>query len=171
MNRILLPLFVVVWPVAIPAQTVTRFEQNDSRITYTGNWYPNTSSLESGGSATLANLKGSQAIVVFNGTGINWIGYADGYTGICYVTLDGVQTTVDTGSPTGASLYQQSMFSVHNLAPGLHRMTIEIIHGHDGATWPEMFRLEQASLSRPTLRQTTRATGSRPPVRFTAKEA
>jgi uncharacterized protein (TIGR03437 family) len=140
-----------VFPLTVSAQTVTRFEQSDPRITYTGTWYPNTNSLESGGSATLANLKGSQAIVVFNGTGISWIGYSDGYTGICYVTLDGVQTTVDTGSTTGASLYQQSMFSAHNLAPGLHRMTIEIIHGHDEATdqswiWVDAFDIDNGSL-------------------------
>jgi uncharacterized protein (TIGR03437 family) len=146
-----LTCFIAVWPLCVVGQTITRFEQSDPRIIYTGSWYPNTNSLESGGSATLANLKGSQAIVVFNGTGINWIGYADGYTGICYVTLDGVQTTVDTGSSTGASLYQLSMFSVHNLMPGLHRMTIEIIHGHDGATdqswiWVDAFDIDNGSL-------------------------
>ena len=93
---------ITIHAVAGTAQpTITRFEQNDPRITYTGTWYPDTNSLESGGSAVLANLKGSQAIVVFNGTGITWIGESDGYSGLCYLTLDGVQTTVDTGSTSG----------------------------------------------------------------------
>ena len=78
----------------------------------------------------LANLKTSQAVVVFNGTGITWIGESDGYSGYCYLTLDGVQTTVDTGSTSGTTLYQQSLFAVHNLAPGMHRLTIEITHSH-----------------------------------------
>src|SRR5580658_9881996 len=99
--------------------TVTRFEQSDPRIAYTGTWYPNSDAPNSGGSAVLANLKGSQAVVTFNGTGITWIGESDGYSGLCYLTLDGVQTTVDTGSTTGTTLYQQPLFAVHGLAAGL----------------------------------------------------
>src|SRR5579871_3655240 len=41
--------------------TVTRFEQSDSRIAYTGTWYPNSDAPSSAGSAVLANLKGSKA--------------------------------------------------------------------------------------------------------------
>jgi uncharacterized protein (TIGR03437 family) len=138
-------------PVAALAQTVTRFEQDDPRITYTGTWYPNTNSLESGGSAVLANLKGSQVIVIFNGTGITWIGASDYYSGICYLTLDGVPSSVDTSNPSGATLYKQTLFSVHGLAPGLHRMTIEVIHSHDAETnaswiWVDAFDVENGSL-------------------------
>src|SRR5678816_1959166 len=89
---------LAILPVAALAQTVTRYEQDDPRIIYTGTWYPNSNSLESGGSAVLANLKGSQAIVIFNGTGINWIGASDYYAGICYLTLDGVPISVDTSN-------------------------------------------------------------------------
>ncbi len=151
MNRIFLSFLTMVLPVAALAQTVTRFEQDDPRITYTGVWYPNTNSLESGGSAVLANLKGSQVIVIFNGTGITWIGASDYYSGICYLTLDGVPTSVDTSNPSGATLYQQRLFSVHGLAPGLHRMTIEVIHSHDAITnaswiWVDAFEVENGSL-------------------------
>ncbi len=132
------------------AQTNTRFEQTDSHITYTGTWYPNSNSLESGGTATLANLKGSQAIVVFNGTGITWIGESDPFSGICYVTLDGVPTQVDTSNSTGSTLYQQRLFSATGLAPGLHHLTIEVIHGHDEETdqswiWVDAFDIENGS--------------------------
>ena len=149
-SRTLLWLAVVL-PFAVSAQTVTRYEQNDPRITYTGTWYPNTNSLESGGSAVLANLKGSQAIVIFNGTGITWIGASDYYAGICYLTLDGVPTTVDTSNPGAATLYQQKLYSVHNLAPGMHRMTIEIIHSHDADTnaswiWIDAFDIDNGTL-------------------------
>jgi uncharacterized protein (TIGR03437 family) len=151
LNRICLTLLMATLPSALLAQTLTRFEQNDPRITYTGTWYPNTNTLESGGSAVLANLKGSQVIVIFNGTGINWIGASDYYSGICYLTLDGVPSSVDTSNPTGATLYQQKLYSVHGLAPGLHRMTIEIIHSHDAETnaswiWVDAFDVENGTL-------------------------
>ena len=135
LNRILLPCLIAILPAAaVLAQTITRFEQNDPRITYTGTWYSNTNSLESGGSALLANLKGSQAVVIFNGTGISWVGASDYYSGICYLTLDGAPISVDTASPSGATLYQQRLFTVRGLTPGLHRMTIEVIHSHDAST-------------------------------------
>ena len=107
LNRIVFACVAAIGPVALLAQTVTTFEYNDPRISYTGTWYGNTNTLEVGGSATLTNLKGSQAIVVFTGTGITWIGVSDGYSGLCYVTLDGVQTVVDTSNAASATYYQQ----------------------------------------------------------------
>jgi len=150
-NRIVLACLAAILSVAALGQTVTRFEQNDPRITYTGTWYPNTNSLESSGSALLANLKGSQVIVDFNGTGITWIGASDYYSGICYLTLDGVPSSVDTSNPTGATLYQQRLYTVRGLAPGLHRLTIEVIHSHDAETnaswiWVDAFDVENGSL-------------------------
>src|ERR1700683_1327650 len=114
LHRAFLACLLAVIPTSLLAQSVTRYEQDDPRITYTGVWYPNTNSQESGGSAMLANLKGSQVIVIFNGTGITWIGPSDYYTGMCYLTLDGVQRTVDTSNPAGAAatLYQQPLYSV-----------------------------------------------------------
>ena len=160
MNRILTTLAVAVCPIAAFAQTVTRFEQNDPRITYTGTWYPNTNSLESGGSATQTNLKGSQAIVVFNGTGINWIGESDGYSGLCYVTLDGIQTTVDTSNPQSATYYEKSQFNAQNLAPGLHRLTIEVIHQRDSTTQGSWVWVDAFDVTNGTLIDTTQAAGA-----------
>jgi uncharacterized protein (TIGR03437 family) len=139
---------------------VTRFEQNDPHITYTGTWYPDSNSLESGGSATLANLRGSQAVVVFNGTGITWIGESDGYSGLCYLTLDGVQTTVDTGSTSGTTLYQQPLYAVHGLAPGIHRLVIEITHSHDESTDASWIWMDAFDVDNGTLVDTTQATGA-----------
>src|SRR5215831_18185568 len=102
-------LLTLLLPVALFAQIVTRYEQDDPRITYTGTWYPNANSLESGGTAVLANLKGSQTVVIFNGTGITWIGASDYYAGQCYLTLDGVPSLVDTSNPGAATLYQQKL--------------------------------------------------------------
>src|ERR1035441_9424155 len=151
LNRLLLAYLVVSLPGVILAQTVTRFEQNDPRITYTGTWYPNANSLESGGSALLANLNGSQAVVIFNGTGITWIGASDYYSGICYLTLDGAPVSVDTSNPSEATLYQQPLFTIQGLSPGLHRMTIEVIHSHDNSSnqswiWVDAFDIANGSL-------------------------
>lgn len=151
LKRILLVCLVVILPGVVLAQTITRFEQNDPRITYTGTWYPNTNSLESGGSALMANLKGSQVVVIFNGTGITWVGASDHYSGMCYLTLDGAPVAVDTSNPASATLYQQKLFTVGGLTPGLHRMTIEVTHSHDGSTnaswiWVDAFDIENGSL-------------------------
>ncbi|MDP9053045.1 MAG: hypothetical protein M3N93_01890 [Acidobacteriota bacterium] len=133
------------------AQTLTRFEQDDSRIVYTGTWYPNSNSLESGGKSTLTNLKGSQAIVLFNGTGINWMGTSDGYSGLCYVTLDGAPATVDTSNAAGNTYYQKTLFSVSGLTAGPHRLTIEVIHQRDDTTqgswiWVDAFDVQNGTL-------------------------
>lgn len=160
LNKLLLVSVVAVFPLGLFAQTVTRFEQDDPRITYSGTWYPSTDSLESGGTAVLANLKGSQAVVVFNGTGITWIGESDGYSGYCYLTLDGVQTTVDTGSTSGTTLYQQALFAVHGLAPGLHRMTIEITHSHDESTDASWIWVDGFDIDNGTLVSTTQTAGA-----------
>jgi uncharacterized protein (TIGR03437 family) len=151
LNRILLAFLVAALPGAVFAQTVTRFEQDDPRIAYSGTWYPNTNSLESGGSALLANLKGSQAVVVFNGTGITWIGASDYYSGMCYLTLDGAPSTVNTSNASGATLYRQPLFTIRGLTPGLHRLTIEAFHSHDASTdaswiWVDAFDIENGSL-------------------------
>src|SRR5205809_218525 len=73
------------------AQTigVTRVEENDASITYSGTWYKNSSSLHSGGNAALTNAKDAQVTIAFTGTGINWIGLTDPWAGIAWVYLDG----------------------------------------------------------------------------------
>ena len=151
LHRFFLACILTAIPAIVSAQTVTHYEQDDPRITYTGNWYPNTDPLESGGTATLTNLKGSQVIVIFNGTGINWIGESDGYSGVSYVTLDGVQTSVDTSNPASNTYYQKSLFSAHNLPAGTHRMTIEVLHQRDATTqgswiWVDAFEVDNGTL-------------------------
>src|SRR5258706_8805339 len=132
--------------------TMTRYEQGDPRIRYTGIWYPNTNTLSSDGSSTLATLRGSQAVVTFNGTGISWIGTSDQFSGYAYVFLDGMPGLVNTASATAnATLYQQPLFTVRGLPPGLHTLTIEVTHSHDETTnqpwiWIDAFDVENGSL-------------------------
>ncbi len=130
--------------------TVTRFEQSDSRIAYSGTWYPNNNSLSSGDSAILANLKGSQCVVSFMGTGISWIGTSDPFSGYAYIYLDGVPGQIDTANTTG-TVYQYPQFTASGLTPGLHTFTIEITHSHDEASnqswiWVDAFDIENGTI-------------------------
>src|SRR5258708_4360938 len=89
---------------------VTRVEENDPSITYTGTWYTNGAAANSGGSAFLTNSLNARAAISFTGTGITWIGVKDSYSGLATVYLDGTQYTVDTYGST--TLYQQPLFTV-----------------------------------------------------------
>jgi hypothetical protein len=128
--------------------TVTRIEQDNPSIVYTGMWYPNSETPNSAKSATLTNAIGATATLSFTGTGITWIGPMDPYSGIAQVYLDGVQAAVDTYGPT--TLYQQPFFSVHGLAPGTHTFSIEVPHVRDGETmgswiWVDAFDIENGA--------------------------
>src|SRR5437870_12846028 len=70
---------------------VTRVEQDDPSVTYSGNWYSNATPANSGGSAALTNTGGARATITFTGTGITWVGVVDGWSGLATVYLDGKQ--------------------------------------------------------------------------------
>ncbi|OGT77376.1 MAG: hypothetical protein A3I78_11160 [Gammaproteobacteria bacterium RIFCSPLOWO2_02_FULL_56_15] len=149
-NFLLLPAVLAVCAAFGLAQTgaITRVEQNDLSITYSGDWYSNDSSANSGGTSALTNAKGAQAAITFTGTGITWIGLSDPYAGIAWVYLDGTLNTVDTY--TSDAHYQQVLFSVRGLAPGSHTLTIEVPHIRNGSTsgswvWIDAFDIENGS--------------------------
>src|SRR5579864_9062197 len=108
-------LFLVVLSVSVSfclAQTgpITRIEQDDPSIAYSGNWYQNASSSNSGGSAALTNVRGSRAVVTFTGTGISWIGVGDLFNGVATVTLDGKQSSIDAWAES--TQYQMVLYTV-----------------------------------------------------------
>jgi hypothetical protein len=131
------------------SQTSTvRIEENDPSITYSGTWYTNGESPNSGGSAFLTNAKGARAVLTFTGTGITWIGVTDPYSGLAQVYLDGTLNTIDTYSPS--TKYQQPLFSAHGLAAGPHTLSIQVLHVRDGSTsgswvWIDAFDIENGS--------------------------
>jgi len=98
----LLPLLIAfsVSPTLAQAAT-TRVEQSDASITYSGNWYSNSSSEHSGGEATLTNARGARATITFTGTGITWIGVADPWSGLANVYIDGKLQVIDSYADTG----------------------------------------------------------------------
>ena len=100
-------------PAFAQGGSVTRIEQNDPSITYSGNWYSNASSLHSGGDATLTNARGAMATITFTGTGITWIGVSDPWSGLANVYIDGRLQVIDSYSDTGR--YQQPLFAVRTM--------------------------------------------------------
>jgi alpha-amylase len=114
------------------AGTTTRVEQNDPSITYTGIWYPNSQTPNSGGSSVSTNALNAKASITFTGSAITWIGIKDAYNGLATVTVDGTQYTVDTYAYT--TLYQQPLFSVSGLGGGKHTLSIQVLHQRDGDT-------------------------------------
>src|SRR5579863_4256037 len=109
----------------------TRVEDNDISVVYGGVWYTATSSQLSGGSGHESNIVGSTASLVFTGTGVTWISYTCSCeAGISNVYVDGeFAATVDTYSPTPQA--QVPVFTVANLAPGVHILTIEVTGQYD----------------------------------------
>jgi len=103
----------------------TRFEQNSSKIQYTGTWYSNNMSVHSGGTATLALDRGARATFTFTGTMARWIAYRDQWSGIANVYLDGMlQGSVDTYAVNGTA--QAVMYATPALTSGSHTLAIEV---------------------------------------------
>jgi hypothetical protein len=127
---------------------MTRVEQNDPSIIYSGNWYSNSNSANTGGVAALTNAKGARAAMAFTGTGISWIGVVDGWAGLATVYLDGTMTVVDTYA--AIARYQQVLYSARGLSPGPHTLSIEITHERGAGTegswvWIDAFDIENGS--------------------------
>jgi hypothetical protein len=156
MYRLMIPLLLLAAGAASPVpfgppQTAapTRIEQNDPAVTYTGDWYTNRATPNSGGEAALTNLAGARASLTFNGTGITWIGVTDPWSGFARLYLDGTLYNIDTYSSD--TRYQQPIFSVRGLGAGSHTLSIEVTHSRDGNAagswvWIDAFDIEDGSV-------------------------
>ena len=141
-----LPLFVP--PLKAQTGTTTRVEENDPSVVYTGNWYSNGSSANSGGRAAMTNALDARASITFTGTAISWIGITDPWSGFARVYLDGVLNTVDTYGST--TTYQKVLFTARGLTSGPHTLSIEIMHTRDvngsgSWVWIDGFDVENGS--------------------------
>lgn len=143
----LLPLFLAlnVFPAWAQGASMTRVEQDDPSITYSGNWYSNESAAHSLGVAALTNAPGARATISFSGTGITWVGVMDGWAGLATVHLDGAMTVVNTYGEAGA--YQHAIYTARGLSSGPHTLSIEVTHERgertDGSwVWIDAFDIE-----------------------------
>ena len=123
----------------------TRWENNDSRLTYspigTGHWSLNGSSTyASGGNYAVGNGSGAVLTFSFTGTAVKWIAFLDQYSGQARVTIDGVSETVDLYRPSGAPDFgwQQVAWQKSGLAAGTHNVQIEVLgtkNASSGGVW------------------------------------
>ena len=129
---------IVVDAFDVPAATVSRLQETDPHIAYTGtavvpDWTAfDMSRRWSGGTATTSKQPGAQATLTFTGTGISWVGAFGPQTGIARVTLDGTVTTVNTYSST--EQIQAQVFTQQGLADTSHTLTIEVTGEQDPAS-------------------------------------
>jgi len=111
-------------PPQPPPNSVTRYEESDSSVVFTGAWYPVNRPDVSGGTCQKGEDPGTRATFTFTGTGVSWIGFNGPVTGFARVFLDGsLVATVDTYSPTEKP--QSVDYTVSGLARGTHTIVIE----------------------------------------------
>ena len=109
------------------APTITRFQERDSSVTYSGSWTQGTVfSYWSGETAAYSGTAGDQATFTFTGTAVRWISQYGFNNGIANVLLDGVQVAqVDTFAVVQEQ-DQAPIFIATGLANTTHTLTIQV---------------------------------------------
>jgi len=131
-NAAAVSAFIILDAFDVPAATISRLQDTDPTVSYTGTWiHGDTSDRWSGGSASASVTAGDQATFTFTGTGVRWLGARGAQHGIARVSLDGAFVTqVDTfQAPTDPNHPQQvqaELFKATGLANGPHTLTIQV---------------------------------------------
>jgi hypothetical protein len=95
-------------------------------IVYTGNWSQGQMQRAwSGGTAALSASAGSHATLLFNGTGVSWIGLRGPQTGIARVSIDGVPAG-DVDTYAAAEQLQAVLFTRSGLTADIHILMIDV---------------------------------------------
>jgi uncharacterized protein YkwD len=108
---------------AAPLPSTTRFEQDDSRLAYTGTWNNSSSTYYSGGSYAYVN-GGASVTCTFSGTYLSYVTKKSPACGYVNITLDG-GTPVSVDLYNGTTLYRQSVWNTGILANGTHTVKLE----------------------------------------------
>ena len=103
---------------------VTRYEETDKRLSYSGKWRSSSSRNYSGRALKYAAASGSSVSISFNGTGLVWFATTGPAYGKALVAVDGGSAVwVDLYSPQ--TRYQQSVYQTGPLPGGTHTVFIE----------------------------------------------
>lgn len=105
------------------APPLTRYEQTDEAISYSGTWGAVKKSAASGRSYARADSTGASVNITFDGTRLDWIATQDGQAGLAGVYLDGAFVGTVNLSAAAAS-YQRVVWSTGTLAGGVHTLRI-----------------------------------------------
>ena len=159
-------------PPTTTASTVVRYEEeNNPAVQLTGNWFPNYGAVNSGGSAIMAMDQGSQVTFSFTGTGVQWLGYRDGWSGIAQVYLDGaLQGTIDTYSAFAQA--QAVLYSLNGLTNASHKLTIAVTgtrNANSGGEWVWVDAFDVSVITTTTPIQTA-STQPSTPIRIEQKD-
>jgi hypothetical protein len=119
------PVTVTVSNATPPPTTVTRVEDTDPSVTYSGVWiHGDGSRAWSGGTASFARGPAARASITFTGTQVAWIGFRGPQAGIARVFLDGALVTeIDLFAPSEA--VQEPVFTSATLTSGSHTLEVE----------------------------------------------
>jgi hypothetical protein len=123
-----------------PAPTLTRHEETDSHLVWTGEWLSYELDEWSGGHCLYTEDPGASVTAKFSGTSISFISAFDMDAGIAKVTLDG-------GGPIMVDCYADgiqitgTVWESGNLAWGSHTVKIEYTSAANPNvnTWPIMY--------------------------------
>jgi cell wall-associated NlpC family hydrolase/putative cell wall-binding protein len=102
---------------------LTRYEQTDAGITYSGTWAAYSTASASAGSYKRSSTTTASATVTFTGTYLSWIATAGTTTGKAYVSLDG-GTAHSVDLARSAAQYQGSVWATGVLDSGQHTVRI-----------------------------------------------
>jgi len=141
----------------VPAPVVSRMQDSDSEITYSGTWKQVNGWIEdpempwSGRSITQSAESGASATLRFTGTGIGLVGYRGPDGGIARLSVDGVVVgEIDTYlySPQ----LQATLFSKDGLADTDHTLTIDVTGTHGPSATDSLIRLDAFDVTMPGRR-------------------
>jgi hypothetical protein len=133
--------FVLVDAFDVPAVTISRLQESDPAVVFTGTgWAQGVTGNEySGGTVAGSLTAGDRATFTFTGTGVRWLGeLGPDNGGIASVFLDGafmteVNTYAPSPDPAHHSVFQAEHFKATGLADTSHTLTIEVTGRQDPA--------------------------------------
>jgi Bacterial Ig domain len=114
---------IVIDAFDVPAPAVSRLQETDPDITYTGAWAPDSTRSWSAGAAVLTAAPGAQATFPFTGTAVTWIGARCSQCGIARVFLDG-NFVADVNAYSATEQIQAALFTATGIADAPHTLTI-----------------------------------------------
>ncbi|MEY4642401.1 MAG: hypothetical protein RLZZ227_2395 [Pseudomonadota bacterium] len=102
-------------------------EDSAAALTYTGDWIDIADPSVSGGSVRASRSANASVYIDFNGTGIEWIGYRCACAaGVAHISMP-ERGSLATKHTYAASRYAQAVvYSIDGLAPGPHRLEIDV---------------------------------------------
>jgi lipoprotein-anchoring transpeptidase ErfK/SrfK len=102
---------------------MTRYDQSDSRLAFTGTWAGFSAPSAWKGSYSRSATAGASITFTFSGTRLDWIAMKGTTTGIADVYLDDVfSQTIDLSNAT--AVYQQNVWSTGTVTDGPHKVKI-----------------------------------------------